>query len=142
MSEPHERNARNVRIAKEFRANGGLHIGDYGDALLLLTTVGAKSGQTRLNPVVYSRDGDRYVVVASHGGSPQSPDWYHNLVARPTATVEVGSETFQVRVIVPDRETRDRLYAAHAEQFPSFLDYQKRTTRVIPVAILERIADA
>ena len=91
-------------------------------------------------PVVYTRDGDRYIIVASKGGSPTHPAWYGNLVANPIVTVEVGGETFKARAIVVEGADRDRLYAAHAAAYPQFNDYQERTSRVIPVVLLERVA--
>jgi len=111
-----------------------------GRPVLLLTTTGAKTGQPRLTPVVYTRDGDRYVIVASKGGSPTHPAWYGNLEANPIVTAEVGGERFKARAIVVEGAERDRLYAAHAAAYPQFNDYQQRTSRVIPVVLLERLA--
>jgi len=107
--------------------------------LVILTTTGAKSGQTRTFPVVYTRDGDRLVVVASKGGSDQNPAWYHNLVANPTVTVELPDETYQARAVVVQGDERDRLYRAHADRMPQFDEYQTKTSRRIPVVALERI---
>jgi deazaflavin-dependent oxidoreductase (nitroreductase family) len=128
----------NQAVIESFRANGGKVQGP--NSLLLLTTTGARSGQPRTNPVAYSTDGDRLVIVASKGGAPTNPDWYFNVVAHPTVTVELGSERFQARATVAEGEERDRLYAHHAELMPGFADYQDKTTRKIPVIILERIA--
>lgn len=130
----------NQQIIAAFRANGGRDVPQFGDSLLLLTTIGAKSGQERLNPLVYSKNGDRLVIVASKAGAPTSPDWYHNLVKNPVATVELGTEKFQARATEIKGEQRNQLYAAHAAIFPGFNDYQKNTTRTIPVVELERIA--
>jgi deazaflavin-dependent oxidoreductase (nitroreductase family) len=105
----------------------------------MVAMTGAESGQPRLAPVVYSRDGDHYVIVASKGGSPTHPAWYHNLVAHPVATVEVGGETFEARARVTEGAERDRLFAQRAAQSPNFAEYQRRTTRVIPVVVLERL---
>jgi deazaflavin-dependent oxidoreductase (nitroreductase family) len=123
----------------EFRANGG-KIGGYfaGKTLLLLHTKGAKSGQERVNPVAYVRDGDRYVVIASKSGEPTNPDWYHNLVANPTVTVEVGTEQFEARAQVTAEPERSRLYAEMVKMMPGFADYELKTTRKIPVIILTR----
>ena len=110
-----------------------------GRPVLLLTTTGARTGQSRLVPVVYSRDGERLVIVASKGGAPSHPSWYANLVANPVVTVEAGGETFSARAAVVEGEERERLYAAHAAMHPSFNDYRERTSRVIPVIALERI---
>lgn len=129
----------NKTIMDEFHANAGKVGGRFeGIPILILETKGAKSGRTRLNPLVYSKDGDRYVIAASKGGAPTNPDWYHNLVANPTASVEVGTETFDVDVTVVPGDERDRLYAKHAEQMPGFLQYEKNTTRKIPVIALTR----
>ena len=124
-----------------FRSNGGQITGGpfAGRTVLLLTTTGAKTGQERLVPVVYSRDGERLVIVASKGGAPTNPSWFVNLVANPVVTVEVGSEKFQARATVVDGAERDRLYAAHAAVYPGFLDYVQKTSRVIPVVTLERL---
>ena len=131
----------NHNLIAEYRANGGHVTGQFAGApLLLLTTTGAKSGQPRTAPVAYTADGDRLLVIASKGGAPTHPDWYHNLVANPEVTVEVGTETFSARATVPDGEERDRLFDQMAAQMPGFADYQRNTTRRIPVVVLERIA--
>jgi deazaflavin-dependent oxidoreductase (nitroreductase family) len=113
-----------------------------GRPVLLLTTTGAKSGQARLAPLVYARDGDRYVVAASKGGSPTHPAWYLNLLAHPIVAVEVGGETFEARAIVTEGAERDRLWAAHVAANPNFAEYQQRTSRTIPVVVLECIEAA
>jgi len=134
------RNDRNQRIVAEFRANGGVVGGAFeGRDLLLLTTTGARSGQPRLTPLVHTRDGDRLVVAASYGGAPKHPDWYHNLVANPKVTVEVGTEKFEATAtVVTDRAERDRLYAGMVAHAEGFADYEKKTDRLIPVVVLER----
>lgn len=125
----------------EFRAKGGRGVGHFGDKLLLLTTRGVKSGRVRTTPVVYHRDGDRYVIAASMGGAPSNPAWYHNLVKHREAEVEVGSEKFKVRATpIPRGAERDRLYEAHGDNFAAFRGYPKKTKRVIPVVVLERIS--
>jgi deazaflavin-dependent oxidoreductase (nitroreductase family) len=128
-------------LITDFRANGGqVTSGPFaGRPVLLLTTTGAKSGQPRLAPVVYSRDGDGYVIVASKGGAPTHPAWYQNLVANPVVTVELGGETFEARARVTEGAERDRLFAQHATASPNFAEYQRRTARVIPVVVLERL---
>ncbi len=132
----------NRQIIEEFRANGGKVSGQFAGApLLLLSTTGAKSGQKRTNPLAYTRDGDRLVIIASKAGAPTSPDWYYNLLAHPNATVEVGTETFDVTAVVATGEERDRLYAQQAQLMPNFAEYQTKTTRVIPVVVLERRKD-
>jgi deazaflavin-dependent oxidoreductase (nitroreductase family) len=129
-------------LITDFRANRGrVTSGPFaGRPVLLLTTAGAKSSLPRLAPVVYSRDGDGYVIVASKGGAPTNPAWYGNLVAHPVVMVEVGGETFEARARVTEGAERDRLFAAHAAAHPTFAEYQKRTSRVIPVVVLERLA--
>jgi len=128
----------------QIRTNGGVVTeGPFaGRDVLLLTTTGARSGEPRLAPLVYSRDGDHLVIVASKGGAPVNPSWFANLVANPVATVEAGGETFQARARVSEPEERDRLFAAHAAINPGFLDYVEKTTRVIPVVVLARIDPA
>jgi deazaflavin-dependent oxidoreductase (nitroreductase family) len=106
--------------------------------LLLLTTIGRKSGNPYTTPVMYLRDGERFAVFATHGGSPTHPDWYQNLVAHPTVTVEVGAETFEARASTVAPTTHDELYARQVELYPVFGEYQERTSRKIPVVILER----
>ncbi len=128
-------------LIADLRAHGGeVTAGPFkGRPVLLLTTTGAKSGQKRLAPLVYSRDGDRYVVAASKGGSPAHPSWYANLVANPTVTLEVGGETFEARATITEGAERDRLWAAQVAEHPNFADYQQRTSRVIPVVVFERL---
>jgi len=131
----------NKQTIDTFRSKGGKGVGHFGDKLLLLTTRGAKSGHTRTTPVVYHRDGDRYVIAASMGGAPKHPAWYHNLVKHREAEVEVGTEKFKVRATpIAKGPERDRLYNAHGENFAAFKDYPKRTTRIIPVVVLERVS--
>lgn len=111
-----------------------------GRSLLILTTRGAKTGEPREHPLVYHQDGDRIVIVASKGGAPTNPAWYHNLVANPEVTVELAGETFPARAVVVDDDGEyERLYARHAELMPGFNDYRRKTTRRIPVILLERI---
>lgn len=130
----------NQDVIKEFRENGG-KVGGYFEhmPMLLLTTKGAKSGQLRTNPLGYTKDGERLVIIASKGGAPTNPDWFYNVVANPEITVEVGKEKFKARAIVPKGEERKRLYAQMAKQLPQFGEYEKKTTREIPVVTLERI---
>ena len=131
----------NQGVIKEFRANQGKVSGQMeGMPMMLLTTTGAKTGRTLVRPLVYTRDGDRIVIVASFAGGPHNPPWYHNLVANPVATVEVGAEKFQVRAKPAAGEERERLFNQHAAKMPIFNDYRKKTTRQIPVLVLERIA--
>ena len=138
MADTRDWNARNRKVIEEFRANGG-KVGDGRIPHILLTTTGAKSGLTRVNPLNYSTDGDRIIVIASKGGAPAHPDWYHNLVANPEVIVEVGTERFPARATVAAGEERERLFNAQAAQMPYFAEYQRKATRQIPVIILERI---
>jgi deazaflavin-dependent oxidoreductase (nitroreductase family) len=136
-----EYNNFNQKIIEEFRANGGKVGGPFeGGNILLLTTTGAKSGQPRISPLAYSTDGDTIVVIASKGGAPTNPDWFYNLVANPIVTVERGTEQFQARATVPEGEDRDRLFSQVSAQMPGFAEYQRNTTRKIPVVVLERIS--
>jgi deazaflavin-dependent oxidoreductase (nitroreductase family) len=140
MSDINDRKAFNQALIDEFRANDGKVGGAFAAApLLLLTTIGAKSGQQRTSPVVYTTDGDRLVIIASYAGRPVNPAWFSNLVANPEVTVEVPGETYAARAVVAGGEYRDRLYAAQAALMPAFDEYQGKTTRQIPVVTLERI---
>jgi deazaflavin-dependent oxidoreductase (nitroreductase family) len=133
----------NDATVREFHAKAGKGIAGFGDRLLLLTTVGARSGKERISPVMYHRDGERYVVVASKGGAPDNPAWYLNLKANPVATLEVGAktgtETFQVRAHEVKGKERDHMYAERVAIAPGFGEYERQTSRKIPVMILERI---
>ncbi|MBV8217090.1 MAG: nitroreductase family deazaflavin-dependent oxidoreductase [Solirubrobacterales bacterium] len=127
----------NARIIEEFRANEGRVGGPFeGGTLLLLHHVGARTGTPRINPLMYSRDGDRYVIFASKAGAPTNPDWYHNLKANPEASIEVGTDTIEVVASEATGDERDRLYNAQAELRPQFAEYQANTDRVIPVVLL------
>jgi len=133
-------NERNLAIIQEFRANAGKVGGRFeGRSLLLLHTIGAKSGEARINPVACIRDGERLVIIASKGGAPTNPDWYYNIRANPLVTVETGSEQFQARATVAAEPERTRLYNKMVEMMPGFAEYQEKTSRVIPVIILTRV---
>jgi deazaflavin-dependent oxidoreductase (nitroreductase family) len=112
-----------------------------GRQVLLLTTTGARTGETRTSPLVYSRDGDKVVIIASKGGSPTHPAWYHNILANPVVTVEAEGRSWQARAnVVQDEAERRRLYDQHAELHASFTEYEAKTGgRVIPVILLERL---
>lgn len=130
----------NETVITEFRSNGGKVSGDFANMpLLLLTTIGAKSSQSRTTPLTYTTDEDRLVIVASKAGAPTNPDWYYNLLAHPVATVEIGSERFQVRAEVTEEPDRERLYAKMVKMLPGFAEYQRKTSRKIPVFTLQRI---
>jgi deazaflavin-dependent oxidoreductase (nitroreductase family) len=132
-------NAFNRKLIKEFRANGGKVSGMFAGApLLLLTTTGARSGQSWVVPLLYSTDNGRFVVIASKGGAPTHPDWFHNLRANPEVTVEVGTETFPARATIPEGAERQGLFDQMAAKMPNFAEYQRNTTRKIPVVVLER----
>ncbi|WP_370968839.1 nitroreductase family deazaflavin-dependent oxidoreductase [Amycolatopsis sp. cg9] len=140
MTAPADMNDFNKQVVDEFRANEGV-VGGYfeGKNVLLLTTIGAKSGEPRLSPLVYTTDGDRYVVAASMGGAPKNPAWYHNLVANPKVTLEVGTEKFEATAtVIADRAERDRLYAGMVAHAEGFADYEKKTDRIIPIIVFER----
>lgn len=129
----------NDPVIAEFRANGGKVKGRQWPLILLITT-GAKSGQPRINPLNFSVDGDRLVVIASKGGSPTHPDWYRNLVANPEVTIETGTETFRARARTAEEPERTHLFDQQAAQMPFFDAYrQKVTARQIPVVVFERI---
>jgi deazaflavin-dependent oxidoreductase (nitroreductase family) len=128
----------NASIIEEFRKNHGKVGGDFeGSPLLLIHHKGARSGKARVNPVMYLKDGDRYVVFASKGGSPTNPDWYHNLMAHPDdVQIEVRDEKIDVHAEKIKGAERDRLYTKQSSLYPAFAQYQRRTKRIIPVIAL------
>jgi deazaflavin-dependent oxidoreductase (nitroreductase family) len=130
----------NSKVIAEFRANGGKVGGPFaGGPLLLLHTVGARTGQERVNPVMYQVVGDSYAIFASKAGAPVHPDWYHNLIAHPRVRAEVGAETLEFTARVADAETRDRIWTAQKNAYPGFADYERKTSRQIPVVILDPV---
>ena len=132
-------NDQNQRIIDEFRANSGKVGAPFADMpLALLTTTGAKSGKQTISPMAATRDGDRLIVYASAAGRPHNPAWYHNLIANPDVTVEYGTETFPARAEEVTGSERDRLWDAQVARAPGFGDYQRKTTRTIPVIALYR----
>ncbi|MBI1880027.1 MAG: nitroreductase family deazaflavin-dependent oxidoreductase [Chloroflexi bacterium] len=134
-----DQNDYNRQLIEEFRATRSQRGGPFeGRPLLLLSTIGAKSGQHRTTPMMYIADGDRLLVIASNIGAPKHPDWYHNLVAHPEVTVEVGSETFDATAVVMAGAERQRLWTRIVELYPFFAEHQAKTTRQIPVIALER----
>jgi deazaflavin-dependent oxidoreductase (nitroreductase family) len=138
MSELEERHARNQKIIDEFHANHGKVGGPFENIpLLLLHHKGAKSGSDRVNPVAYRREGDAYVIFASKGGAPENPDWFHNLRAHPQARIEVGTETHAVMARVAKGEERDNIWEQQKKEFPGFAEYEAKTSREIPVVVLE-----
>jgi deazaflavin-dependent oxidoreductase (nitroreductase family) len=129
----------NRQVIDEFRTNAGKVSGGFaGVPMLLLTTTGARSGRRHTTPLTYVPDGDRMIVFASKAGAPTNPAWYHNLVANPQVTVEVGDETFEARAEETTGEERDRLYRQQAERVPVFAQYAQKTDRTIPVIALTR----
>ena len=129
----------NLRLIEEFRAERSKTGKPLeGRSLLLLTTTGARSGQRRTTPMMYISDSDRLLIIASNAGAPSHPDWYHNLVAHPQVTVEVGPETFEATAIVMEGEARQQLWTRVTELYPFFADHQAKVTRQIPVVVLER----
>lgn len=133
-----DRRSWNEKIIDEFRANEGRVGGNFaGSPLLLLHTTGAKSGKERINPMMYLREDGRTFVFASKAGADTSPDWYHNLVANPEVTVEIGTETHAATAVPLTGAERDRIYARQSELYPRFGEYQAKTSRVIPVVELE-----
>jgi deazaflavin-dependent oxidoreductase (nitroreductase family) len=131
----------NRKIIDEFRQNGGTAGGMFeGVPLVLVHHVGAKSGTERIAPLGYYREGERVFVYASKGGADEHPAWYHNLIANPKTTIELGAETYEVVAKVLTGAERDEFYAKQAAAQPQFAEYQTKTTRVIPVVELERVA--
>jgi deazaflavin-dependent oxidoreductase (nitroreductase family) len=130
--------AMNGPVIEQFRKTGG-RVPSRKSPILLLTTKGARTGRTRVNPLNYSRDGERFVVMASKGGSQTHPDWYHNLVAQPIVTVEAEGERFTARARVSEGAERQRLLKIHTSAMPFFGAYERSVKRrQIPVIALER----
>jgi deazaflavin-dependent oxidoreductase (nitroreductase family) len=129
----------NESIINEFRANGGQVGGNFaGRTLLLLHTQGAKSGQERVNPLAYVRDGERFIVIASKGGAPTNPDWFYNVQAHPAVTVEIGAEIYHAQATpVTEEHERSQLYAKMVAVAPGFADYEKNTARKIPAVVID-----
>jgi deazaflavin-dependent oxidoreductase (nitroreductase family) len=133
------RHDRNEGIVEEFRNNGGKVGGPFeGAPLLLLHTRGAKSGQERVNPMMYlALDGDNVAVFASKGGAPTNPDWYHNLLAEPLVTIEIANEKREMTARVAEGEERERIWSRQKSDYPGFAEYERKTSRQIPVIVLE-----
>jgi deazaflavin-dependent oxidoreductase (nitroreductase family) len=130
----------NRNLVEDIRAHGKATSGPFvGRDVLILTTKGARSKEERSTPLVYTRDGDKYVIIASKGGAPTNPHWYHNLREHPEVTVEVDRHRFQARAHVPAGDEYERLYKQHADTNPQFHEYRTKTSRKIPVVVLERI---
>ncbi len=131
---PDDMLAYNRRLIDEFRTKGA----PAGRPLLLLTTIGARSGQRRTTPMMYVRVGDQLTVIASNAGAPRHPSWYRNLLANPSVTVEIGAEQYHATAVPAVGTERDRLWASIVEQAPFFVDHQAGVERTIPVVVLER----
>ena len=128
----------NSKIIEEFRGNAGQVGGQFAGApLLLLHTVGARSGQPRVNPMMYQIVDGGYAVFASKAGAPTHPDWYHNLLAQPRVTAEIGTGTVDLVARVATGDERERIWTAQKAAYPGFADYERKTTRQIPVIVLE-----
>jgi deazaflavin-dependent oxidoreductase (nitroreductase family) len=131
----------NRRLIEDFRAHGGKVSGDFEHTpMLLLTSTGARSGQRHTTPMGYMPDDDRLIVFAANGGAPKNPDWYHNLVAQPHVTVEVGTETFAALAVVTQGAEREQLWTRGVAMFPFLAKHQAKTPRQIPVIALSRLA--
>jgi deazaflavin-dependent oxidoreductase (nitroreductase family) len=129
----------NRQIIEEFRANAGKVGGGFAGApMLLLHTTGAKTGKHRVNPLAYLADDDRFIVFGSKAGADTNPDWFHNLLAHPRTEIEVGGETIAVVARVAEGDERERLWTAQKTAMPGFADYERKTSRPIPVIVLER----
>lgn len=130
----------NQQIIAEFRANRGKVGGHFANStIILLHTLGAKSGNERVNPVVTFEDDGRQVIIASKAGAPENPAWYYNILAHPEITVELGTETFKVHATVAEEPERSKLYEKMVKRSPGFAEYERKTSRVIPVLTLTRI---
>ncbi|MCL4117085.1 UNVERIFIED_CONTAM: hypothetical protein GTU68_050763, partial [Idotea baltica] len=128
----------NQTIIDEFRANNGQVGGQFeGAPLLLLHTIGAKSGQERIHPMMYRQVGDAVAVFGSLGGAPHHPAWFHNLVANPDVTAEIGAATLALRARITQGPERDEIWEQQKVDWPGFADYETKTDRIIPVIILE-----
>jgi deazaflavin-dependent oxidoreductase (nitroreductase family) len=128
----------NQRVIEQFRAGGEIE-GMHRERLLLLTTTGARSGQPRTTPMMFHRDGKRLLVMASNAGAVKAPDWYHNLVANPTVTVEVGDERYAARATPTTGADYDHVWAMITELYPFFADHKTKAGRTIPVVALEKL---
>ena len=124
-----------------YRVTGGKLLGRMGESpILLLNTVGRKSGKKRTSPLLYVMDGEDFVIIASKGGAPTHPAWYLNLIANPEATVEVGDQEVGVRAEVAEQEEKARLWQQMVEMYPTYDDYQKKTEREIPLLVLHPVS--
>jgi len=124
-----------------YRATGGKLFGRMGKSpILLLNTMGRKSGKKRTTPLLYVMDGEGFVIIASKGGAPTHPAWYLNLIANPDATVEVGDRAVRVRAEDVHGEDKTRLWQKMVEMYPTYDDYQTKTEREIPLLVLHPVS--
>ena len=130
----------NREVIDEFRANAGKVKAFEGKPLLLLHHKGAQTGTERVNPLVYLPVDGNFAVFGSKAGAPENPGWYHNLRANPETVVEVGTETIPVRARVAEGAERDEIWEEQKRVNSNFADYEQKTTRSIPVVLLERVA--
>jgi deazaflavin-dependent oxidoreductase (nitroreductase family) len=128
----------NRRVIEQFRLGGEIE-GMHRDRLVLLTTVGVRTGQRRTTPMMFHREPGRLLVIASNVGAPKHPDWYHNLVADPQVTVEVGDETYQAVATTLVGAERERAWAVLKRNYPFFAEHERKTDRTIPVVALTRV---
>jgi deazaflavin-dependent oxidoreductase (nitroreductase family) len=128
--------SQHVRVYRQTAGERGYHW--RGTTILLLTTVGRRSGETRTMPLIHRTDGERWVVVASKGGAAKNPGWFENLSANPDISIEVLADTVPVRATTAEGEERDRLWSMMTEVWPAYDDYQAKTDRQIPVVVLSR----
>ena len=131
----------NRRVIEQFRAGGPIE-GMHREGLLLLTTTGRRSGQRRTTPMMFERDGEDLIVIASNIGAPKHPDWYLNLVRDPRVVVEVGTERFEATAIPTTGERRERLWNRLKQQYPFFAEHEAKTSRTIPVVALTKAGTA
>ena len=137
MTSPNDWNA---AIIDEFRANDGKVGGQFeGAPLLLLHTIGARSGRERVSPVMYQDLGGPLAVFASYAGADVNPAWYHNLLANPEVSAEVGADALRFRARTAEGDERDRIWTEQKERYPGFADYEARTSRTIPVVVLDPV---
>ena len=130
----------NQLLIAQFRTNAGKVTGQFANLpVLLLKTIGAKTGAAGTTPLVYFKDGERYLIIASKAGAPTNPAWYHNLLANPAASVELPNESFEVQARIAKGDERDRLFQKVVAHFPIYVGYQQKTGRRIPVIVLDSV---
>jgi deazaflavin-dependent oxidoreductase (nitroreductase family) len=136
-----DRKKSNRRVIEQFRAGGEIE-GMHRERLVLLSTVGARTGQRHTTPMMFHRDGDRLLVMASNSGAPKHPDWYVNLLANPRVTVEIGDERYEAQATPAEGAEREALWSMIKENYPFFADHETMTDRTIPVVSLVRTQPA